>query len=695
MSWVVTSAASSGEVEDIRIHITMPDSIKEAMVDGTESYMFVTYDSASRVRVESGGFTILSQRTRTVDSATGKQQTAVLLRAPDFDGTISDLVLLLVLGPTDPISWRQTTVVMLGEHVSSILVDYTTTADTPQPTDPEGGTPASLLFFGHESKVITISNDATPVVSIDDEGSKIDVFTWGTAVLNGVTGGPWFTARVTATVPLPPEPPYVRPPPVDADTFWAYPACCECGDFFIINNDKLAETWDVEGSTALDQGDSVMFNYTDEEGTRWSLTDVENWWTLPPLTLPDLPNSGYLDGSFPVDGRYNARFFKVSGSFWPGPDVSAAVPRQRLLRALDAVRGGALWVAKEPVWAKQSWVYLADQPTIVTRKPSRLTTFEFTLKAVDPIKYHAGTAGFQEVTLVEASSGYKRRTYSRETIPVASTGGFVWSAATAVAAPADGQMSSTGAFFDDTVQTVCVSGKDGAGVAVDLSGMKSGYPFAIQVGAHRLDAVVTRVTNNSTWWAVEVGKAPTGSSTHSKPTAGEQAVSTWYLPGSVYTDEAVLRGMRFRPEPANNTELQYAPNPYRRYQTEPVEPSTVTVINAGTTKVMPRVYVYGQCSNPVVVNHTTGQRMQFVGNVMQGEVLVADCYWRVVSIRPDTTGPSLDPRGDLEGQNRRWMVDFTTDWLSVVPGENVFTMSASSLSPTARVTIAFRSGWLG
>jgi hypothetical protein len=712
MSWPIKSEALKGvtgtsqaELQRIRVPITA--DIRRNMVNGTVTYLFLTFDAGSRVTVGSGGFTYIDRANATVgEHPNWVQQTAVLLKSSNAaSASESEVVLNIVLTQAAPVKWRGVMVTVLGQALNATLVGYKDRVNTPIAVDPTGGTACSVIFFGHDSKTLVIDDNATPVNSVQDEGYVVEAYTWGTADVGGALGGPWFTATVESSVPVPPAPPVQRPLPVDAETFWAYPSCCQCGDVFIINNDQMAKAWDAEGSMALEQGDTLLLNHTDSDGTRWSLTDIQGWWTLPPAELPELKNSGYLDGSFPIDGRYNARQITVSGVFLPGPDVNVAVPRQRLLRALDAVRGGALFVAKEPVWAKQSWVYLQDSPKIDTKGASQLTMFEFTLRAVDPIKYHAGTVGFQQVELVDASAGYRGRTYSTEREVVPATAEFNW-IDTLSGAPGAGNITTSGEFFDDVQQDIFIDDHAYDGSFADFSEILPGHRFTIvetlTLSEHRLEGVVQSVEpqDGGAWWKITVRRNPSPlipPSTHSKPDGSSLPAHvqvTWTTQGTRYSDDAVARGLRFRPPPPDPTDLSLPPNPWRRYQKE-VEPTSVTLINAGTTPVMPRVYVYGPCSNPAVVNQTTQQRMQFIGEVLDGEVLVADCLWRLVLIRDAGIGPSLDPRGDLAGYNRRWKLDLRSDWISLVPGKNVLTMEMSTSGPNARVVVAYRSGWLG
>ena len=741
MSRVLAKETFSGVTGDTaygrqRITMDLTTSL-DAMVDGTESYLFLTYDFGSRVAVESGGFIFIDTTTRTVGGV--GEQTGALFRAPDAS-VKNPIVLRFTLPANDPVAWRGAVVVMDGQYVSATEVLATQAVELGASLDPAGGTPGSVAFFGHESAPLTIDASVDHIIDFKDpdHASRIDAYAWDATTPPGdVSGGQWLFAMVTSTIPIIVLPPERRPPPVDADSFWAYPACCECADVFLINNDELSKRWDVPGSMALDQGDTLLLNHTDADGTRWSLTDLDGWWTLPPPELPALQRSGYLDGNFPVDGRYTFRSIQVSGVFIPGPNVSLAVPRQRLLRALDAVRGGALFVAKEPVWAKQAWVYLESQPKMTTRSKNQLTNFEFTLRAVDPVKYHAGATGFQEHEIPAVWSNYLKRTYnSMPEYTLEARAALLWNDSDAAAAPTDGKVLSTGSSFADAPQTFCVSKKSATGVDIVLPGtLAVGDIFRVVREATHLvekddngnviddggyiffDGVITNITDNTTWYELDVEqRVVNGASTYSKPRPGDSVEIEYILDADRYDDEAMRRGMRFRPTPEDVAAIppedmaalppedrealldernpRLSPNQYRQYQ-ELVEDAQLEVINAGTAKVSPRIYIYGPCANPAIVNKTTGQKMQFVGQIHDGQLLVADCYWRTVTLRSGLEGAALDSRGDLAGVNRRWMLDLVSQWINIVPGKNYFQMDASSLSKGSRVTIGFRSGWAG
>jgi hypothetical protein len=575
--------AGNGNVE-----LDLSGLLDEATGGDTTTYVFLVVDSQSRVAVSSGSLRALDYESQASSPGNaGDDQTATLLIGPGA-AALGSTTLYLAFGNSSDVAYRGAAVVVEGELRTATSVRYATETVYGGLAKHQG----AVAFFAHSEASLDIPVSATPALRFTESANgtpnTVEVYRWVAAdAVTGASGGPWFHAQLVAYYKPPDY--QVRPPVTDADTFWAPKACCDCADVFLINDDRLAEGWDKEGSTAFISWETLLLNWTDEDGTRWSMTDIEGWWNLPPVEAADLARPGYLDGSYPVDGRYGARIFTVSGVAMVGPEVSIAVPRQRLLRSLDAVRGGALFVAKEPVWAKQAWVYLEDQPKIDVRTKGMME-FEFTLKAPDPIKYLAGSEGVTALRLVDVGKNYLERDYSAE--------------------------------------------DDGSGV---------------------------------------------------------------------YTEESTLRGMRFRedlsdtpgPVPTDGSDPPWpAPNPYRRYQDE-VEPASATALNAGTATVYPKIYVYGPTGNFVITNVTTGQRMLFQGGLQANETLIIDCYWRTVIRHYGYVPPSGNPLLHEEGENYRWMLHFSSEWIGLVPGYNTLSMEGVIGSPETQAYVVFRSGWMG
>lgn len=128
-----------------------------------------------------------------------------------------------------------------------------------------------------------------------------------------------------------------------------------------------------------------IFNTIDDEGVVWVITDIEGWWTMPSAEMPDIPR-GFGDGSYDVQGRYNARDLVLKGSFLVQSPSQVEAARDRLVAACDLVYKGVwLKTGNDPIRA--SFVRLSGGVQIDTRNARGRTDFEIGLRAADPIKY--------------------------------------------------------------------------------------------------------------------------------------------------------------------------------------------------------------------------------------------------------------------------------------------------------------------
>jgi hypothetical protein len=128
-----------------------------------------------------------------------------------------------------------------------------------------------------------------------------------------------------------------------------------------------------------------IFNTVDEYGVAWVITDIEGWWRHPSAEMPDIPR-GFGDGSYDVQGRYQARSLNLTGVFLtPEPSLVEAA-RDRLIAATNLVYQGAwLKTGSDPIRA--SWVRLSGDVEINTVNARGRTEFSIGLRAADPIKY--------------------------------------------------------------------------------------------------------------------------------------------------------------------------------------------------------------------------------------------------------------------------------------------------------------------
>jgi hypothetical protein len=128
-----------------------------------------------------------------------------------------------------------------------------------------------------------------------------------------------------------------------------------------------------------------VFNRIDESGVVWVITNIEGWWTMPSPDIPDFKR-GWGDGAYDVQGRYNARDITLEGVFLTSNPALVSAARNRLVSAINLVRGGA-WLKTNENPTKASFVRLSGEVNIETVNARGRTEFSIGLRAADPIKY--------------------------------------------------------------------------------------------------------------------------------------------------------------------------------------------------------------------------------------------------------------------------------------------------------------------
>ena len=131
-------------------------------------------------------------------------------------------------------------------------------------------------------------------------------------------------------------------------------------------------------------GDLVL-NTIDENNVVWLCTDLTGWWGQAESDIPDIPR-GILDGSYDVEGRYDARTITLTGTLIPPDPSLLGVAKDTLIGATNLVRQGA-WLVTDEDPSRAAFVRLSGQPTIQTTNARGRTDFQIPLKAADPIRY--------------------------------------------------------------------------------------------------------------------------------------------------------------------------------------------------------------------------------------------------------------------------------------------------------------------
>lgn len=156
----------------------------------------------------------------------------------------------------------------------------------------------------------------------------------------------------------------------------------------------------------------LLLNQVDENMCAWAITDLDGWWGLPDLDVPDDPRPQTEDGSYFTLGRYLPRIISLQGRILPLDGVNnKAVAARRALNSVIAplVRSRILLSVDEEDGTKVAMVQLSAQPLTRINQATGLLEFDIQLKTVDPAKYSALSYNFS-TTLGTASPG---RTYNK------------------------------------------------------------------------------------------------------------------------------------------------------------------------------------------------------------------------------------------------------------------------------------------
>lgn len=155
----------------------------------------------------------------------------------------------------------------------------------------------------------------------------------------------------------------------------------------------------------------LTLNTIDDNNIVWVVSDIDGWWTLPEMEIPDLPR-GWGDGSYDAIGRWSNRILTLTGSFLTQEPEDAATARNTLMSYLAPMvktqTAGYLIVDEaDPsdstkVVRRAAKVRLSGVPMITSVNARGRHDFSIGLKAVDPIKYEfvdGDPDGYQAVTI--------------------------------------------------------------------------------------------------------------------------------------------------------------------------------------------------------------------------------------------------------------------------------------------------------
>lgn len=196
-----------------------------------------------------------------------------------------------------------------------------------------------------------------------------------------------------------------------------------------------------------------VFNRIDEFGVVWVITNIEGWWTMPSPDIPDFKR-GWGDGAYDVQGRYNARELTLEGVFLTSDPSLVSAARNRLVSAINLVRGGG-WLKTNENPTKASFVRLSGEVNIETVNARGRTEFSIGLRAADPVKYEwndVDVDGYRSREILAKSAASPVRSGSAT---VENIGNYPVSTYLTVEGPVVGP-----AFIDNTTnnETITISG---------------------------------------------------------------------------------------------------------------------------------------------------------------------------------------------------------------------------------------------
>lgn len=103
------------------------------------------------------------------------------------------------------------------------------------------------------------------------------------------------------------------------------------------------------------------------------------------------------------------------------------------------------------------------------------------------------------------------------------------------------------------------------------------------------------------------------------------------------------------------------------------------LVNAGTTTVWPVWTVRGPCTQPVIRNDSTGERLAFSLNLFDGDVLTVDAAARTVF---------------LGGASRRGALQPRSSWFGLSPGSTTVSFDAFDDTASGTLTVSWRDAWI-
>jgi len=128
----------------------------------------------------------------------------------------------------------------------------------------------------------------------------------------------------------------------------------------------------------------LTLNTIDNNGVLWVCTEIDGWWTIPDVELPDLPR-GWGDGSYDSRGRFASRLLSLEGAFLTQDPSQVANARAKLVDAINLVYSGGDLIVNETSYLQITDVaYTSDKLTIPNHglKVGDVSTYKTTGPAI-------------------------------------------------------------------------------------------------------------------------------------------------------------------------------------------------------------------------------------------------------------------------------------------------------------------------
>ena len=106
----------------------------------------------------------------------------------------------------------------------------------------------------------------------------------------------------------------------------------------------------------------------------------------------------------------------------------------------------------------------------------------------------------------------------------------------------------------------------------------------------------------------------------------------------------------------------------------------VTITNNGNATFTPVIYLYGELSNPVITNQTTGQSMSLTLTSSTGDVIKIDNKNRTIT---------------LNGGNILALMGSSSQWIEIQPGDNIFVLTTDTQADTGSGLIEWFNTYIG